>query len=118
MSCAMYQVSKYLHVSTSTSISMFTLPPLSTHSINNASGCQPPQAVYDEALDILTCTAWDGDLQDAKTARSTLAKLVKVDVPSAKKVVEVEVNTTHGREKPRKVDEMESYESLVRTVGY
>lgn len=76
------------------------------------------KAVYDEALDILTCTTWDGDLQAAKTARSTLAKLVNVDVPSAKKATGVEGNTTPGREKPRKVDEMESYESLVRTVGY
>ena len=74
--------------------------------------------MYDEALDILTCTAWDGDLQAAKTARSTLAKLVNVDVPSASKAAGAEGKTTPGREQPRKVDEMESYESLVRTVGY
>lgn len=78
------------------------------------------KTVYDEALDILTCTAWDGDLQEAKTARSALAKLLGVSVPAPKKVREGEgggdAAQVDGR--ARKPDEMESYESLVRTVGY
>lgn len=71
----------------------------------------------DEALDVLTCTAWDGDLQEAKTQRSALAKLLGVSVPAPKKAGTEAVSTgTDG--KARRPDEMESYESLVRTVGY
>lgn len=84
------------------------------------------KAVYDEALDVLTCTAWDGDLQEAKTARSALAKLLGVSVP-APPPTKAEAGaggagggdaTPAGGGQARKPDEMESYESLVRTVGY
>lgn len=73
--------------------------------------------MYDEALDILTCTAWDGDLQEAKNQRSALAKLLGVSVPAAKKE-RPGAFSAHADVKARKPDEMESYESLVRTVGY
>ncbi|CAM9179699.1 unnamed protein product [Scytosiphon promiscuus] len=83
------------------------------------------EAVYDEALDILTCTAWDGDLQEAKSARSGLAKLLGVNnVPAPKKAAgssgggETDAAAPGGGGKPRKADELESYESLVRTMGY
>lgn len=75
--------------------------------------------MYDEALDILTCTAWDGDLQEAKTARSSLAKLLGVSVPAPEKSGSGGGDaTTPADGQARKPDEMESYESLVRTVGY
>lgn len=85
----------------------------------------PQKAVYDEALDMLTCTAWDGDLQAAKSARSALAKLLGVNnVPAPKKAAgsggdgETNATTQGGGGTPRKADELESYESLVRTMGY
>lgn len=78
--------------------------------------------MYDEALDILTCTAWDGDLQEAKTARSSLAQLLGVSVPAPPKKAGVGGggggDATPAVGQARKPDEMESYESLVRTVGY
>ncbi|CAB1111562.1 unnamed protein product [Ectocarpus sp. CCAP 1310/34] len=80
------------------------------------------EAVYEEALDILTCTAWDGDLQTAKDARSALAQLLGVSVPTAAANKKAGAGTgdaaAKGGGNPRKADEMESYESLVRTVGY
>ncbi|CAN0255241.1 unnamed protein product, partial [Hapterophycus canaliculatus] len=52
----------------------------------SSASLRPQQAVYDEALDILTCTAWDGDLHTAKSARSALANLLGVNnVPAPKK---------------------------------
>lgn len=75
--------------------------------------------MYDEALDILTCTAWDGDLQEAKTARSSLAKLLEISVPAVKKAGAGGGDAIPAAEgQASKPDEMESYESLVRTVGY
>eukprot|EP00752_Nemacystus_decipiens_P005667 g5128.t1 len=78
------------------------------------------EAVYEEALDILTCTAWDGDLQDAKSARSSLAKLLAVSVPAppTKAGHTGGSGGESGQGQAREPDEMESYESLVRTVGY
>lgn len=78
--------------------------------------------MYEEALDILTCTAWDGDLQTAKAARSALAQLLGVSVPISAANKKAGADTgdaaADGGGNPRKADEMESYESLVRTVGY
>lgn len=76
--------------------------------------------MYDEALGVLTCTAWDGDLQEAKAARSALAKLLGVSVPAAKNAAAEGVDAAPPADggQLRKPDEMESYESLVRTVGY
>lgn len=78
------------------------------------------QAVYDETLDLLTSTAWDGNLEDAKATRSTLATLLNVKVPAAG-VPGGKNGSGRGeneKQTPRKADEMESYESLVRSSGY
>lgn len=73
-----------------------------------------PKTVYDEVLDILTCTPWDGDIQRAKNARAKLGSLLHIQLPSA-----IKAGGDGGRGTQRsKVDEMESYENLVRTVGY
>lgn len=74
--------------------------------------------MYDEALDLLTCAAWDGDLQAAKTARSTLATLLRIqNIPSAKKGG-VGGDALRPEAKVCKADEIDSYESLVRSTGY
>lgn len=68
-------------------------------------------------LDLLTGAAWDGDLQAAKVSRSALATLLNVSVPAAKNTG-ASGSRTPGEGRPRKADELESYESLVRSTGY
>ena len=86
-------VSSYFCSSRVQPISLY-LPPLALVS---------SRILYPGIPTILTCTAWDGDLQAAKTQRSALAKLLEVAVPAPKKAA-AEADGTRGDGKPRKPD--------------
>ena len=80
------------------------------------------KAVYDEVLDLLTCTEWDGDIHAARAARSELSEMLGVSVPAVGSsnagAGDGATSSSRVEEKPRKVDELESYKSLVRSTGY
>lgn len=63
-------------------------------------------------LDLLTCSEWDSDLRAAKEARSGIAGLLGLSVPTSG------VSAATGIGDAKKADELESYESLVRSTGY
>lgn len=73
------------------------------------------KAIYEDALEILTCTPWDSGIKTAKEARAKLGSLLNVQLPAA---VNATDTGSRGRVAPRRADEMESYENLVRTAGY
>jgi hypothetical protein len=76
----------------------------------------PHQTALERAMDLLTTTVWDEeDLQMAREKRSSLCAVLCVELP----VKAAKFGSARGRgEGATRVDELDSYDSLVREAGY
>ena len=75
-------------------------------------------AAHDEALEALSSTAWDGeDLVDVRRVRDNLCALLVLAPPAAASGLSTSESMGVGRKKKAE-DELASYASLVKNMGY
>jgi hypothetical protein len=78
-------------------------------------GLAPQQTALDRAMEILTTTVWDEEnLEMAREKRASLCSVLQVELPIRAKTA----SGDRARAGGGKVDELDSYDSLVREAGY
>lgn len=65
---------------------------------------------YDDVVDLLSATAWDGPIGDVRVARNEILALLEMEPPAKKQ--RIEDDRAHA------TVPVESYETLVKEVGY
>lgn len=70
----------------------------------------------EKALEIISDTSWDGDIEAAKHRRSELCEIAGLDLGEL--VGSRDIVSNKDREKRRVADENASYSSLVGSTGF
>eukprot|EP00975_Prorocentrum_lima_P001004 211394-Prorocentrum_lima.AAC.1 len=65
-------------------------------------------------MDALSCTQWDGEMNEARSARQRIAASMQIDL----KLTDKPSKASRGAFERKQSEELASYEALVREAGY
>ncbi|KAL4336004.1 hypothetical protein GQ457_07G015330 [Hibiscus cannabinus] len=81
-------------------------------------GCLVSEEKTETALEIVSETCWDGDMETARLKKMELLEVAGLDVGAGQLKAAANVTSNKGGKKSTTVDENESYSSLVESTGF
>lgn len=72
----------------------------------------------EKALEIVSETYWDGDMETAKVKKLEVFEILRLDVGVGQSKTTANVTSSKGGRKSTTLDENESYSSLVESSGF